>query len=485
MQALGAMGTAFKAFLDTFGVTVLVPLVIFLLSLILRVEVKKAFRAAIYMAIGLTAFNLILGILWGQMDSIMSMISANIGRTFDIVDIGWPAAAAIVYANTLGYAYFIIGLVFQVVLFAVKYTDTFEPTDIWNYYYFVVWGLLVQFATGSIFWALITIMVNNLLVLLVGDALAPALQEYYGYEGLTNTCICTVNIALFSGVILLLWKKLKIKDVHVSPESIQQKFGFLGEPAMIGVIMGILMGIVAYIKVLGSMATWSSILSFCFTLAAMLVIYPTVSGMFVKGLIPITQTLNARMRSGQMKRQFFNLGIDPAVFFGETATVTTGLLLIPSLVLTSLLPGNRIIPLADIPAMPFMAIGAIAVFQGDIFKATVTGTIWYTICHYLCSDTAHLFTQAAINAGQELAEGQTHVISWCVGSNPFYWALYKFTSAGSTGVRAIGVIIFLVLYVGGELHFKKHRKAWYSFLGASDEYIEKFMHVNDEAVANA
>ncbi len=477
-----AIATGFKAFLDTFGVTILVPLIVFLLSLALKVEFKKAFRAAVFMAIGLTAFNLILGILWGQMDTVMRLISQNTGRVFDVIDIGWPAAAAIVYNNSLGMMYFIIGLVWNLLLFGTKLTDTFEPTDIWNYYYFVVWGLFVQFATGSFALALGATLFMNLIVLLIADVLAPSLQEYYGYDGLTCTCVCVTNISILAALLRWIFVKLKVKEFNVNPESLQKRLGFMGEPAMIGVIMGLAMGIVAYIKDLGHASTWSGIFSFAFTLAAMLVIYPTVSGMFVKGLIPISQTMNARMRSGQVKRKFFLIGIDPAVYFGETATLTTGLLLIPILILTALiLPGNRTIPLADIPAMPFMAIGAIAVFQGDIVKATITGTIWYSLTHYIASDTAALFTEAATKAGTVLSEGQTFITSWCVSCQPPMYVVFRAFSAEGV-MKFVWIAVCVAVYAAALLHFKKHRKAWYKFFGASEEYVNEYMGL--EAAAN-
>ncbi|MDD6348311.1 MAG: PTS sugar transporter subunit IIC [Lachnospiraceae bacterium] len=469
------LGTAFKAFLDTFGATVLVPIIVFILALVIRVEAKKALRAAIYMAIGLTAFNLILGILWGELNTVMTLISQNTGKVFDVVDIGWPAGAAIVYNNALGMMYFIIGLVWNIILFSLKITDTFEPTDIWNYYYFVVFALFVQFTTGSFALGLISALVMNLFLLLLADILGPALQEYYGYDGLTCTCFCTINIAIGAAILRWIFIKLKVKTLKLNPENIQSKLGFFGESAMIGLIMGILLGIVAYINVLGSAQTWAGILTFALTLAAMLVIYPTVSGMFVKGLIPISQSMNARMRSGQIKRKYFLIGIDPAVYFGETATVTTGLLLIPILVLTAvLLPGNRTIPLADIPAMPFMAIGAIAVFQGDILSATITGTIWYSICHYLASDCAQLFTTAALNAGQSLADGATYVISWCISANPILWVIYKGFAADGV-LKFVFIAVIVAVYVLILLHFKKHRKAWYMFFGASEEFVDNYM----------
>ena len=482
MEFLAVIGQAVKSFIDIFGVTILVPIVIFILSLALRVPVKKAFRAAIFMAIGLTAFNLILNTLWGQMNTVMVLISNNVGRTFDVVDIGWPAAAAIVYSNDLGISYFIVGLVWNLILFFTKVTDTFQPTDIWNYYYFVVWGIMVQFVTGSFVIGLLACMFMNLIVLFIADFLAPALQEYYGYEGLTCTCVCVTNIAILAGLIRWLINKLHIKEVQLNPEKIQEKLGFLGEPAMIGIIMGLIMGVVAYFPDLTNPSLIAETLGlkifpFALMLAAMLVIYPTVSGMFVKGLIPVSQSLNARVRSGKINRKAFNIGIDPAVYFGETATLTTGLLLIPILIITAIiLPGNRIIPVADIPAMPFMAIGAIAVFKGNILNATITGTIWYSIVHYIAADTAALCTQMAENAGQALPEGATYITSWCVSAIPPCYVVMKAFSAPGA-LKFILMAVCVVVYVLALWHFKTHRKGWFMFFGASEEYTDQYMNV--------
>ena len=475
-ELITALGTGFKAFLDTFGASVLAPTVVFLLSLALKVEFKKALRAFLYMAIGLTAFNIILGQLWGAMNTVMLNFSANVGKTFDVVDVGWPAAAAIVYNNALGMMYFIIGLLWNLVLFYTKVTDTFQPTDIWNYYYFAFWGILVQFATGSLVLGILATMFQNLFVLFIADVLAPALQEYYGYEGLTCTCICVTNVAVLAVLVRFIIKKFNLKEVELDPASIQKKLGLLGEPAIIGLLMGLILGIGAYVKTLNTMATWAGILSFALTLGAMLVIYPAVSGMFVKGLIPVSQTLNARIRNGEMKRDYMNIGIDPAVYFGETATLTTGLLLIPILVVTAIiLPGNRCIPIADIPAMPFMAIGAIAVFQGNILNATITGTIWYSLVHYIATDTAAYFTQMAQAAGTVLAEGQTFINSWCISAQPPLWLMYKcFSAAGA--LKYVLIALLVAVYVVCLIAFKKNRKAWYMAFGASEEFTDKFMN---------
>ena len=480
---LDTISVLFKTFMDIFGSTILVPIVVFILSLILKVKAKDAFRAAIFMAIGLTAFGLILNILYAQMDSVMTLMSANVGKTFDVIDVGWPAAATIVYNNSLGMFYLVIGLIWNVVLFLTKVTDTFEPTDIWNYYFFCAFACCLQFLTGSFALGMAYALFTNLVVLLLSDILGPSLQEYYGYDGLTCTCFSCTCAAFLAAPLRLLFNKIGLGKVKVDPDAINQKLGFFGEPAMIGVMLGIVMGAVAYIQHLGSAQTWSTILQFSFTIAAMLVIYPTVSGLFVRGLIPISNTLNARMRTGDIKRQYFLIGIDPAVYFGEVSNITAGVILMPILILTAIIiPGNRLVPLADIPAIPFMVIGLTAVFQGDILKSVITGTIWGSLAHLVATDMADLFTNAAVTAGFALDEGAAFVHSWLVSSQLPLYVFYKgFAAPGA--LKFVFIAVFVAIYLVALLHFKKHRKAWYMFFGASEEYVDGYMKKAEENAA--
>lgn len=476
----GSMGfmeqvtTTIKSIMDVFGSVLIVPIIVLILSLAIGVDKKKAMQASINMAIGLTSFGMILGILMGQIGGAVNQMVENTGVSLQILDIGWPAASTIVYSNNLGMLYLIVGLVWNLILFFTKVTDTFQPTDIWNYYYFIVWSIMVEFVTGSFMLGLFTALFMNLIVLLIADVLAPSLQEYYGYDGLTCTCICVTNISILAVIMRMIIKKFKFKEIQLNTEKLQEKFGFWGEPVAIGLILGFFIAILANIKNLGELSAWATIVKTALTLAGIMVLYPTVSGLFVKGLIPVSQHMNAKLRSGSMKREVFNIGIDPAVYFGETSTLTTGLVLIPILIFTAIImPGANIMPLADIPAMPFMAIGMISVFGGNIFNAIICGTIWYTIAHYCATDTAVLFTQAAIKAGVNVEAGSL-IHSWCVAAQPPLYAIFKlFSLEGS--MKYIAMVVCVVVYVLILAHFKKNRKKWFMAFGASEEFVDKYL----------
>ena len=361
MQALLQIGNAFNNVMGIFGSTIIVPIIIFIISMCMRVGVKKSFQGAVYMAVGLTLFNAVLGVLMSAITPYVTAMADNVGISLPYIDIGWQGASVVVYSNTLGYIYLVLGLGLNLILFALKLVDTFKPTDIWNYYQFVFWAVIVQFTTGSFALGVAAAVVCNLVVLLIADIIAPSLQEFNGYDNLTLTSVPQGG-APFAMIVRWVVMKLKIKTRPISAESLQEKFGFWGEPLSIGLVVGILIAVLGSTQNLGEVGTWAGILATAITIAGVMVIYPSVSGLFVKGLIPLSQSMQARARAGQTNRKFFHVAMDPAVFFGNGDNMAAALILIPIVFFTSLvMPGNKILMLADIPAMAFMTAGLIFV----------------------------------------------------------------------------------------------------------------------------
>ncbi|HVI42884.1 MAG TPA: PTS transporter subunit IIC, partial [Anaerovoracaceae bacterium] len=264
-----------------------------------------------------------------------------------------------------------------------------------------------------------------------------------------------------------------------------EKFGFWGEPLTIGLLVGLLIAILGSLNVLGEAKSWSGIFSVVLTVAGVMVIYPNVSGLFVKGLIPLSQAMNTKIRSNKMKRDQFHIAMDPAIYFGESANLTAALILIPIVFFISLImPGNQILMLADIPAMPFMTAGLIIVFRGNILTTVIAGTFWFSFANILNSDVSSAFTQAAIKAGvadklPTVADAVSQglgVASWTVGTNPVLWLVYKaFSAPGNLKIVTIiiAVAVFLALYFS----FRKHKMAWYMAAGASEEFLaEKYSY---------
>ena len=441
MQALLQIGNAFNNVMGIFGSTIIVPIIIFIISMCMRVGVKKSFQGAVYMAVGLTLFNAVLGVLMSAITPYVTAMADNVGISLPYIDIGWQGASVVVYSNTLGYIYLV-------------------------------------FTTGSFALGVAAAVVCNLVVLLIADIIAPSLQEFNGYDNLTLTSVPQGG-APFAMIVRWVVMKLKIKTRPISAESLQEKFGFWGEPLSIGLVVGILIAVLGSTQNLGEVGTWAGILATAITIAGVMVIYPSVSGLFVKGLIPLSQSMQARARAGQTNRKFFHVAMDPAVFFGNGDNMAAALILIPIVFFTSLvMPGNKILMLADIPAMAFMTAGLIFVFRGDILMTIISGTIWFNIANILNSDVCAAFTKAAESAGvasqmSSVADAFSQglgIASWTVGTNPVLYLVYKAFSAEGI-MRIAGIALVLAAYACIYLSFRKDKKKWWMAAGASEEYL--------------
>ena len=72
--------------------------------------------------------------------------------------------------------------------------------------------------------------------------------------------------------------------LKLNPQTIQQKIGFMGEPMTIGFVLGGIIGILGNLSNLGSMAGWGSVLTAAVATAAVMAIFPKITGFFAQAL---------------------------------------------------------------------------------------------------------------------------------------------------------------------------------------------------------
>jgi len=97
--------TILKSFVDTMGATVLLPVFIFIFALILGAKAGRAFRAAVTIGVAFIGINLVIGLMWGALSGVSQALVTNVGIERDIIDVGWPAAAAVAFATDVGFWY--------------------------------------------------------------------------------------------------------------------------------------------------------------------------------------------------------------------------------------------------------------------------------------------------------------------------------------------------------------------------------------------
>ncbi|MBE3591338.1 MAG: PTS galactitol transporter subunit IIC [Thermoanaerobacter sp.] len=400
------------------GATVMLPIIIFLLALILGEKPGRAFRSALTIGIGFVGINLVIGLLVNNLGPAAQAMVEHMGVHLNVIDVGWPASAAIAFASKVGAFVIPIGLLVNIIMLATRLTKTVN-VDLWNYWHFAFTGALVTAATGSLTWGLVAAAINAAVVLLLADWTAKMVQDFYGLPGISlphgfSAAYVPIAIPLNK----LIDKIPVINKIEADTDTINKRFGVFGEPIVIGLILGVVLGILAKYDVKG-------ILNLGISMAAVMLLLPRMVRILMEGLIPISEAAKAFMQKRFQGREFY-IGLDSAIAVGHPAAIATALVLVPiTILLAIILPGNHVLPFGDLATIPFMVVMVVPVTKGNVFRSILIGTIVIGVGLWIATDVAPLFTQVAAEAAFKFPTGATEISSICDGANPLTWVILQ------------------------------------------------------------
>lgn len=433
--------------MDAFGAAVVVPIVLIIIALFLKVELKKAVQSGINAGIGLTGFNMLIGAYVPIVTPVIKRMIDTTGINLPVLDTGWQATSVVAYSTQVGMIFLALGLLLQVVLFLTKWTDIFMPADLWNNYSFMLWGSMLYIATGNMWLAIILMVLSNLYTLVFAEIVAKRWSTYYGYPNCTITAphhICSAPLAIGMDWVLT---KLGANKINLKPEQIQDKIGFLGEPTTLGLILGAILGFAGNFTRLDTLVGWGEIAAVAIATAAIMAIFPKIAGIFASAFTGITDASKKTAKKGSKQRVWY-LAINDAAGYGESATLITGILLIPIMVIIAVvLPGNEVLPMVDLIAIPYMIEVIIAVSNGNIFKSLISGAVWCTGGLYMITQVAGIFTDVAKDVGVALPVGAVLICSFAVMTNHFMGGLFLIFMTQNPIFIGITIIAYFVLYV--------------------------------------
>lgn len=455
--------------LNSFGAAVVVPIMLFIVALFLKVEPKKAFQSALNAGIGLTGFNLIINSFVPIVTPVINNMVDQTGINLPVFDTGWQATSVIAYSTQVGVIFLVVGLALQVGLFLLKWTDVFMPSDMWNNYSFMVWGSMLYLITNNMALAMACMIVQNLYVLLFGEIISKRWAKYYNLPGTTLTAphhVCGVPYAIAMNWVL---DKLGAGKINWDPQTLKKRLGFLGEPITLGLFLGILIGIMGNISALNTLEGWGTVLSVGLATSAVMAIFPRVASIFASAFTSLTNASKKTAKGGSGNREWM-LSVNDAVGYGEPATLITGLILIPIMVLLAIvLPGNETLPLVDLIALPYMVEMIICVSKGNVFKGIVSGAIWFSIGLYACTFTAPYFTEVAAQVGVSIPEGAMMITSFGILNNPVMALI--FLAFLSENYFLMGGVV--ALYGAFYFFFKKNKTKVWDFIENDKETAEE------------
>lgn len=431
-MTINAMITAiidFLNYLSGLGNVLMMPLVLTLLSVILGMNLVDAIRNAVKVGIGFIGFSLVNNMVVSIVGPAIAMMVENHEMGLNVLDLGWPAVSTIAYATPHGSLILVVGLVLNIVLILLRIVRTLD-VDLWNYWQWALTGSFVMLLTGSFWWGLAAALTQELITLLLADASAKMTQEYLkDMPGVSIAHSFALMVWLMALPLTKLWDLLGWKSGVVKKEAseIQKKFGFLLDPVLLGLIIGISIGILGYAGTgLSFGEAFQKILMVGMASAGMLVLLPKVVGVLLDGIKPISEQARTALHHKLSRdgRDIY-IGMDSAIMANDDTILIASILIVPALLLLApILPGNRIIPFAGVTAVVYNICMIAPLVKGDLLKLFVTSAIVMSIIMILGSNWAPEVTALVSQNDLALSEGAASVSFF---ANPITWLMVAAT----------------------------------------------------------
>ena len=442
---------ALQKFFDVFGAAIVVPVMIFIVSLFLKVSPKRAFFSALRAGVGLTGFGWVISAFTPLVTKYIQQMVDTAGLNLPIVDIGWQTGSLTAFSSSIGLSFFVFGLLIELLLFLFGITRVFVPSNLWNNFGYMIWGTMAYAATGNFILSFAFMVFVLLYSLIMSEVVAERWSEYYRVKNATINSIHNIETLIPALVLDPLWNLIGINKVKLNPESLKTKLGIFGEPMTLGFLLGMIIGILGSLKNLASLEAWGGILGFAMSLAAVMTIFPLITGVFASAFGPLAEAVEKNKKKeseeedGLADKKRWFIAVDDGVGFGEPATIIAGLILVPIMVLVSLiLPGNRALPVVDLIAIPFMIEAMIAVSKGNILKAILNGIVWFSLGLYAASALGPIYTEAVQQYGSVLPAGVVLIMSFNLLAHPLTALVFFAWISGNPLWIGVTIAVYLV-----------------------------------------
>ena len=380
------------------GAAAMMPIIFFIVGLMFRLSVGKAFKAGMLVGIGFTGVNMVINLLLDNLGPASKAMVERIGLKLTVVDTGWPTASTIGWGSPIMPVLVIGFLAVNAFMLVTNLTKTVD-IDIFNYWLFLLVGAVSYAASGSFWFAVIGTLVIFAITLVVADLTAPWIQKQYNLKGISFphlTCLAWVPFGIAANWIV---EKIPgLNKIKLDPETIQKKFGVFGEPLTLGFILGIAIGFMA-----GYSPT--KIIALAINVAASMYLLPKMIDVLIEGLVIVRDQVEGQLKKWFPKRKFY-IGMDTALLIGEPSVLATGLILIPiAIILAFVLPGNKVLPFVDLASLMFLLALITPFVKRNMFRMIVAGALVLICIFYVGTNIAPFYTQAAIESKIAVPKG--------------------------------------------------------------------------------
>jgi len=436
------------SYIISLGASVMMPILFTIIGLCIGLKFGKSLKSGLYVGVGFVGLGIVTALLTNNFGDPLSEISRLYDLQLGVFDMGWPAAAAVAYNTAVGALIIPICLGVNFLMLITKTTRTVN-IDLWNYWHFAFIGAVAYFVMDqSLAWGYFAAIVCYINTLVMADLTASKFQGYY--EGMEGISIPQPFVQSFTPFAILINKGLDMipgfSKLDIDAEGLKRKFGVLGEPLVLGVIVGALIGALAQLDI-------KKILFLGVTMGAVMELIPRITKLFIDGLMPISEKTQEVVKKKFNGKKVY-IGMSPALVIGHPTTLVVSLLLIPvTLGMAVILPGNEFLPLASLAGMFYVFVMVLPYTKGNVVKTFIIGLVALAIGLYFVTDMAPAFTQAAHTVFEQTGDNAAKIPEGFeagaldFASSLFGWVIFKcVNNLAYVGMGLLSVVTAVMLF---------------------------------------
>ncbi len=455
------------SYIISLGAAVMMPVIFTILGVCIGIKFGDALKSGLKVGVGFIGLSIVTSLLTSALGPALDTVVDIYDLQLRVFDMGWPAAAAVAYNTAVGAFIIPVCLGVNILMLLTQTTRTVN-IDLWNYWHFAFIGAVIYFASDSLAWGFFGAIICFIITLVLADMTAKKFQGFYkDMDGISIPQPFCAGFAPFAwGLNKALDKIPGIGRLEIDAEGLKKKFGLLGEPLFLGVIVGIGIGCL-------TCKSWNEIvdkipyiLGLGIKMGAVMELIPRVTVLFIEGLKPISDATRSLIARKFKNADGLNIGMSPALVIGHPTTLVVSLLLIPvTLVLAVVLPGNQFLPLASLAGMFYVFPLVLPFTKGSVLKTFIIGLIVLAAGLYMVTNLAPAFTLAAKDVYATTGDGAVNIPAGFEGgsldfaSSPLAWIIYQCTE----NLKWIGTGLLVLLSMGmmwwNRVHIIRNRKA--------------------------
>ncbi|HBN46853.1 MAG TPA: PTS sugar transporter subunit IIC [Prevotella sp.] len=431
-------------YIISLGASVMMPIIFTIIGLCIGMKFGKALKSGLFVGVGFVGLGIVTGLLTTNFKDPLDLISSLYHLDLKVFDMGWPAAASVAYNTAVGALIIPVCLGINLLMLVTKTTRTVN-IDLWNYWHFAFIGAVAYFIFDKqLVWGYVAAIVCYVITLVVADRSARKFQGYYeGMDGISvPQPFCQSFIPFALCIDWLLEKIPGFNKLDIDAEGLKKKFGVLGEPLVLGVIVGVLIGLVAQLDV-------KKILALGVTMGAVMELIPRITKLFIDGLMPISEKTKELVNRRFHGKQVF-IGMSPALVIGHPTSLVCTLLLIPVYLLVAVfLPGNQFLPLASLAGLFYLFPLMLPYTKGNVVRTFIIGLVALVVGLWFVTSMAPDFTSAAQAVYADTGDQASKVPDgFMAGSMDFASSLYGYVIfAACKYGKYVGIVALAVVAV--------------------------------------